>query len=147
MPNWLIFKLCIVSLSGTSLRAILSQGRRQDLWFQSWSSNYKSCNVYHVNLESLHDRRKKNDLIFLYKILHGYVDINYSDFFQQNDFHGHNLRRHKSQLHRQETANSLPLNNFFTHRVIKNWNELPDTIVNSPSLVTFKHKLRGWKLK
>ena len=66
--------------------------QRSNIKFSSYSDRLSI-----LNLESLHDRRKKNDLIFLYKILHGYVDINYSDFFKQNDFHGHNLRRHKSQ--------------------------------------------------
>ena len=35
----------------------------------------------HLNRESLQVRRLKNDLVLCYKMLHGLVDLNCSEFF------------------------------------------------------------------
>ena len=34
-----------------------------------------------LNLKSLEYRRVEFDLMLMYKIIHGYVDLNFSDFF------------------------------------------------------------------
>jgi len=73
-----------------------------------------------------------------YKILYGLVDINSSCFLS-------------SLLWLYTRGNSLKLaklhviserdNNFFTNRVINKWNALPDSIVTSSSVSSFKRNI------
>ena len=97
-----------------------------------------------LNLESLKGRRLKNDLILVYKILNNLVDINSSDMFHLNTLGYHNLRRHNLQISRKKPPASQIRNNFFSFRVIKHWNKLPTSIIESPTLSIFKHRLRDW---
>ena len=60
-----------------------------------------------LDLESLEVRRKKRDLIFVYKIIYGLVDIEATTLFQFSTFGGHNLRRHKLHIYRLKAANTL----------------------------------------
>ena len=100
-----------------------------------------------LNLESLEVRRCKQDLILLFKILHKLVDVDFDSFFQINNFSGYGLRRHQFHINRQKVAKTAARNNFFTYRVIKYWNMLPDNIVTSPTLQSFKFRLKRWDLK
>ena len=46
-----------------------------------------------LNLKSLEYRRVEFDLMFMYKIIRGYVDLNFSDFFSVCHSE-YSLRRH-----------------------------------------------------
>ena len=96
-----------------------------------------------LNLESLQTRRVKNDLVMLYKILNNIVDINFTSYFEFNNLGGHYLRRHSLYINRKFTPQTACCQNFFTQRVIRYWNALPDNIVTSPSLAIFRHKLKS----
>ena len=100
-----------------------------------------------LNLESLEVRRIKQDLIFLYKILHNYVDIDFDKYFQINHFSCFRLRRYQFQIKRQNIAKTAVRNSFFTYRVTRYWNELPENVANSPTLETFRYRLRRLNLK
>ena len=100
-----------------------------------------------LNIESLQVRRIKRDLVFLFKILHSLVDVEFSNFFQLNHFSGHGLRRHEFHINRQGIAKTAVRNNFFSYRVVKYWNMLPESIVMSPTLESFKFRVRRWDLK
>ena len=100
-----------------------------------------------LNIESLEVRRIKRDLILLYKILHRLVDIDFNNFFHINQFSGHQLRRHQFYISRQQIAKTEVRNNFYTYRVTKYWNALPESIVSSPTLETFKLRLKTWQLR
>ena len=97
-----------------------------------------------LGMESLEVRRIKNDLVFLFKIVHNLVDIDFSSFFQLNSFSGHNLRRHSLHITRQLTPKTNTRSHFYSHRVIKYWNMLPNDIVCSDTLATFKLRLKKW---
>jgi hypothetical protein len=97
-----------------------------------------------LNLDSLQTRRDKNDLIMLYKIINGLVDIAPTQLFTFTNFQGHNLRRHNLNIERKRPANTLVRRSFFSNRVIKHWNSLPKTTVNSLSLAIFKFNLKNW---
>ena len=103
--------------------------------------NYKD-RLQKLNLESLESRRTKNDLTLVYKIINNLVDIDYTTFFSFNSFGGHNLRRHSLQLAGKKPAANLCRGKFFSHRVINDWNSLPINVVTSPSLNTFKNRLK-----
>ena len=116
--------------------------QRANITFSSYSDRLKL-----LDLESLEVRRIKRDLIFLYKILCNFVDVNFSDFFKINNFSSQSLRRHHFHINRQAIAKTNVRHNFFTYRVIKYWNELPEDIVSSLTLDGFKSRLRNWDLK
>ncbi len=109
-------------------------------------SSYKD-RLEKLNLESLEVRRIKQDLVFLYKILHNYVDIDFDKYFQINHFSCSRLRRHQFQIKRQNLAKTAVRNSFFSYRVIRYWNELPENVANSPTLETFRYRLKRLNLK
>ena len=102
-----------------------------------------------LNIESLEVRRSKPDLILLYKILHRLVDIDFNNFFSFKPILGASLRtrRHQFYISRQQIAKTEVRNNFYTYRVTKYWNALPESIVSSPTLETFKLRLKTWQLR
>jgi len=72
-----------------------------------------------LNLESLESRRVKADLVLLFKIIHGFVDIDYSAMFDiqfDRTTRGHDLRIHK--CHSNVDARKF----HFCNRVIDAWN-------------------------
>ena len=98
-----------------------------------------------LDLESLESRRVKFDLVMCYNIMHNLVDLKKEEFFI----------RAKSTSTRN--SNSLKLfvpdcrinarKFFFSNRVIKPWNNLPEPIANArnskgqPSVALFKERL------
>ena len=101
--------------------------------------NYTS-ELAKLNWRPLHERRKINDLIMLYKIFHKVIDVNFDDFLD--------LRRsralrttHSKQIILKKVCTKLYFNSFF-HRTISAWNNLPDNIVNQPSLSSFKNSIK-----
>ena len=95
-----------------------------------------------LELESLQSRRIKNDLVFLYKIINGLVDMETSNILKFSNFGGYNLRRHTQHISRQHIAKTHCRNNFFSYRVISYWNKLEEEVISSPNLVNFKIKLK-----
>ena len=90
-----------------------------------------------LRLPTLKLRRQRGDLIELYKILHGYEGTDYRKFFK---FKKSNTRGHKWKLEKQH-INCQVRENWFTIRVINPWNELPESIVNAPTIASFKSEL------
>ena len=91
-----------------------------------------------LNFPSLSYRRKRGDMIALYQILRGHIDLNISDHFNFPTYtstRGHMMKLFKSR------SSSRVRSNFFSYRVINDWNSLPDYIINSPSVSIFKHHL------
>ena len=88
----------------------------------------------HLNLPSLQHRRRRGDLIYLYQLLKGTYDIN-NIFFTLSD--STTTRGHTKKLFKYRT-NSYVRSNFYSNRVINDWNSLPQHIVDSPSVNDFK---------
>ena len=86
-----------------------------------------------LNLPSLQHRRRRGDLIYLYQILKGTYDIHYQLFTPSNLI----TRGHTKKLFKYHT-NSYVRSNFYSNRVINDWNSLPQSIVDSPSVNEFK---------
>ena len=111
-----------------------------------------------LNLPTLQERRKDKRLSFLYNIQKGKVPAinpqeyltpikskrqikakSYSDYETQNIVKRHqNLNNKCFQL--PKSSNSAYKNSFFP-RTISEWNELSDSVVNAPSIETFKNRL------
>ena len=99
-----------------------------------------------LQLPTLEHRRQRGDLIEVYKYLNGVYKVD-SPGLQLADPGTMDLRGNARKL--QKIRTKLPLrSNFFANRVVNSWNELPDNVVTSPTLNTFKSRLdKFWKDK
>ena len=90
-----------------------------------------------LDIYSLYCRRKRGDLIETYKLLKGYYNVDWSKYFTLSPVHqtrGHHLKLYKRPARLQLRAN------FFTQRVINEWNRLPSDVVSAPTISLFKQK-------
>jgi len=91
-----------------------------------------------TGLCSLERRRLSADLILLYKIIYKLIDIDFGSSLTLNinsKTRGHSLK-----------INTIPARintrlHFFTSRTVRVWNCLPDTVVCSNSIASFRHLL------
>ena len=89
-----------------------------------------------LNLPSLEYRRKRGDMIEVYKMTHGCYDpITTKSLLT---FNTSNTRSHNYKLQKPR-VNTRQFQNFFTNRIINPWNNLPDLTVNAGSLNCFKN--------
>ena len=91
-----------------------------------------------LNLPSLYYRRKRGDMILVYQIFHGLINVNPLNFFPpaSTDFtRGHNYKFYKSH------TRCCTRSRFFSNRIINDWNSLPFSIVNASSINSFKSLL------
>lgn len=102
------------------------------------SMTYEDCLKY-LNLTTLRIRRLRGDLIEMYKLFHGYYDVDPLTIFE--------LRRecrtranHHLCLEVQNTRLEI-VHRSFKHRVVKHWNRLTEDIINASSLNMFKNRL------
>ena len=91
-----------------------------------------------LNLPTLDYRRKRFDIIQVFKIVHNIDDIDMSVFFTFTD--NSHLRGHNLKLHKPRANKSIKLNSFAV-RNISVWNSLPSHVVNSKTVLEFKTKL------
>ena len=91
-----------------------------------------------LKLESLYARRLRFDLITVYKILHGLIDVKLTHFFSfcfDNRTRGHKFKLAAS-FSRIDVRKY-----FFSTRVIPSWNSLPASCAEAPTLAGFKCEL------
>ena len=100
----------------------------------SYSDRLKALDLPTISYRCLH-----GDLIQVYKYLNNYYDVGWSN----NLFHlitelYYSTRGHKLKLCKH-APNPKLRENFFTVRVINNWNAFPDYVVYSTSLNAFEN--------
>ena len=91
-----------------------------------------------LNLPTLDYRRKRFDIIQVFKIVNKIDDIDMCAFFtftENNQLRGHNLKLNKPRANKSIKLHSFSLRN------IPVWNSLPLEVVNSRTVVEFKTKL------
>ena len=91
-----------------------------------------------LNLSTLDYRRKRYDIIQVFKIVHNIDDIDMNRFFtftENNQLRGHNLKLNKPRVNKSIRLNSFAMRN------IPVWNNLPSEAVNSKTVLEFKTKL------
>ena len=91
-----------------------------------------------LDIASLSYRRKQGDMISLYQIFQGHIDLNISDFFVLASYlstRGNSKKLFKSRFLCHARSK------FFSTHVINDWNSLPDHIINAPSISSFKEQL------
>lgn len=90
-----------------------------------------------LKLPSLEFRRKRGDMIVVYKYMH---DIFKTDRPMFELYKGRALRGHTLKLEKGHHRLQVRVN-FFSQRVINEWNNLPNHVVNAPSMNHFKSSL------
>ena len=91
-----------------------------------------------LNIPTLDYRRKRFDIIQVFKKVHKIDDIDMSTYFtftENNQLRGHNLKLNKLHANKSIKLHSFSL------RIIPVWNSLPLEVVNSKTVVEFKTKL------
>ena len=93
--------------------------------------------MLNLGLKTLEERRIVFDLVFLFKLVTGRIGIAFDDFFS----YGYCLTRgHQYKIlvskYRLDCRKY-----FFCNRVISAWNELPENIPSSPTVVEFRDSL------
>ena len=90
-----------------------------------------------LNLPMLHYRRKRYDLIQLYKIVHGFEDIEPGKFVEFNDncTKGHLFKIQKPSCRKKLRMNAFPV------RCINMWSSLTEETVTSDTVLKFKTRL------
>lgn len=90
-----------------------------------------------LKLPSLEHRRRRGDMIDLYKYITGIYDTSRPSFERHDrcNTRGHSkkLVKHRSRLDVRNT--------FFSERVVLVWNSLPESVVSAPSINAFKNRL------
>jgi len=99
-----------------------------------------------LGLTTLETRPLRGDLTETYKLLTHKERINPNQFFSLSDS-GYALRGHSLKLFKP----SVRLNvrkHFYSYRVIDFWNQLPQHVVEAPTVNCFKNRLeKYWKRK
>ena len=91
-----------------------------------------------LNLYPLQLRRLRGDLIFIYvQFAQGKIEELFS-LADKGSLRGHDYKLYK---YRARTSTRL---HFFSLRVVSTWNDLPNTLVSSPSKDIFKKRLDVW---
>ena len=93
-----------------------------------------------LGLPSLQYRRLRADMLQVFKILHVIDRINPSIFFDLMD--EARTRGHKYKISKQRGNTSFRLNSF-SNRVVETWNALPEYVVDSSNVNTFKSRLNS----
>jgi len=109
-----------------------------EILFGVYSSTSYDERCLKLGLKRLELRRLHCDLIYAYKIIHGFTCLPASDFFIMSTVK--RTRGHTIKL-------ALPVSRidcrryFFSVRIVKVWNSLPDELVTAKSIYIFKSLL------
>lgn len=113
------------------------QHRATKLIYECKKQNY--CNrLQYSGLMNLDDRRTRGDLIEVFKLIKGFSNVDYNQFFQLVD--NNRTRGHRYKLVKNRCRTELR-KRFFSQRVIDVWNKLPSEVVESDSVNSFKNRL------
>ena len=91
-----------------------------------------------LQLPSLQYRRRRGDVIMMYMLLNGDLDLEKGEFVlpaPSSSTRGHPLKLAKPR------AQTRVRRNHWSTRVINDWNSLPDHVVLAPSVNVFKNRL------
>jgi len=91
-----------------------------------------------LHLDSLACRRITADLVMCYKILNNHVCLDSGKFFT-----GSTVGRTRGNTMKLMKVHTLSARDghFFSNRVVNVWNSLSDSVILSPTVTSFKHKL------
>jgi hypothetical protein len=101
-----------------------------------------------MGLTELELRRERGDLIQLYKLFHDIDNVIWPATTNLTvNMEPVVSRRHGVQLTKELVKHSAPRYNFFSNRVVNNWNNLPSDVAYAPTLNSFKAQIDDLKYK
>ena len=93
-----------------------------------------------LNLTTLEYRRKRTDIIQVFRICQGIDKLSFDDFFKLNQGY---TRGHPWKLEKPRASSKIRQNSF-SHRVINDWNMLPENVVTCDNIISFKTALEDF---
>ena len=97
-----------------------------------------------LGLYTLEKRRLRGDLIEVYKILNDKEGTDKAKFFKPA-LDSHRLRGHSQKLFKPRCTTTVR-RTFFSSRVVNDWNNLPQHVIDASTVNTFKNRLdKFWK--
>ena len=98
--------------------------------------------LQHLGLPTLYYRRRRGDMLTVYQLLHGGMNVPPERFLTRNQ--SGSTRGHQWKLCKPR-AKSLVRRHAFSTRVVNDWNALPVSVVSAETLNAFKARLdRHW---
>jgi hypothetical protein len=95
-----------------------------------------------LNLDTLEERRKIQDMAQAYKMIQGNEKLNRNELFTHID--GSRTRQDADNLNLKKAPARLEIRkNFFTQRIINDWNALPSQLKRSTNVAGFKSAYRN----
>ena len=91
-----------------------------------------------TGLTTLEDRRNRGDMIQVFKIVKGLDKLEQNNFFALEGTD--RTRGHRFKLSKNTSRLEIR-KNFFNQRIVIQWNELPDSVVEAESVNCYKNKL------
>jgi hypothetical protein len=126
-----------------AIRKVESVQRNATKWVNGLKDKSYSERLKLLNLPTLRFRRMRGDMIETYKIIHKLYDPQTSPTLSHSS---RTSRGHQFKLHQERTQRLEIRKNFFTNRIVKTWNALPEEVVSAKSLNSFKSKIdKFWK--
>jgi hypothetical protein len=109
-------------------------------------SNTYENKLKEVGLDTLVTRREKIDLTQVWKILHGFDNLDESIFFSRLRHNtDRTTRAASSEFNLMRTHCNLDVRrHFFSNRIIESWNSLPESIKAAPTINSFKSRLEEY---
>ena len=92
-------------------------------------------------MTTLEVRRERGDLIELFKIEKEIDKITWVSPYTR----GPPSRGNRAQLRKETVQNCQQRYNFFSNRVVNNWNSLPDSVVDAPNTNAFKNRVNKFQ--
>ena len=91
-----------------------------------------------LDLPSLYYRRKRGDMIQTYKIMNRLVRLKPTTLFEPARYSS--TRGHKQKLCKKKATKTQRIKSFGI-RVVNDWNNLPNNVIEAPSINIFKNRL------
>ena len=89
-----------------------------------------------LSLYSLAQRRDRGDMITVFKIIHGMIDIDMTKLFKFED--SNKTRGHNFKLKTPKSFKTDMRKYSFSQRIVFPWNNLSDSITSAKTVETFK---------
>ena len=94
-----------------------------------------------INMDFLQTRRQAHRLTLMYKITNNHIDIDKHDYLQ--DANNLNTRNSHSKKYQTYHTNTNSYKHSYFPSTIRDWNRLPQHIIDSPTIHTFKNNIHN----